>query len=212
MTKETESAKWYRYAYHEAAHAVAKVALGGAVWKVLIRPKNWNEPFISEMGKIYESSLGLCDGPLFYGPYLLGQCRGFIKGIDSELRQVLIDSIKREIIHSLAGIWGESDWIIMRDQLKINKWSRRFWVYGNGGGSDDYDKALMLFGELRRFGGRARKAEFENHTARLIELPESRAAMTELAERIMNATDNTVEGAVVAEICERHKVVWKVPA
>jgi hypothetical protein len=72
--------------------------LGGTVYRVFIRPKNWNEPYISEMGKVYESSVGFCEGRLFYGPYLFSQCRGFVRGLDSELKQLFIDGIKREII------------------------------------------------------------------------------------------------------------------
>jgi hypothetical protein len=99
----------------------------------------------------------------------------------------------------------------MRDHLKISKGSRRWWVYGNGGGGEDTEQAFMLLLELRRFGARARRAEFEDHTVRLVELPESRSAMKEIAERIVSAPDNTVDGAMVAEICKRHQVNWKVP-
>lgn len=190
---------WFPVAYHEAAHAVAIIALGGEVEKALIW-RDYPKLYISPYGR-ERNIMGIVEGGEFFLPIGINYRQTIATappGVDRvELTKNVVSRMKREIIKCFAGPWGEGDWCLNKKMSVENRrWNMRLFP----GGFEDYQRAQKVLRELQAFTGRGRLRDLEDQAFGLVK--SNTAAIEGVAELLM---EQELDRELIAAMCKAVK-------
>jgi hypothetical protein len=186
-------------AYHEAAHAIAIVALHGFVERAFIR-RDFSKPYADSRGR-KSDCIGMVEGGKFYSPLGLTR-RNKLHMLDSQrdhITKFLAANMKREIIKCLAGPWAEAD---LRLPQKMNREDRRWSVRSCRGFREDYVRSGLVLKELQALTGRGALRRFEDEVFQFVCC--HRVAITDVAQELVKK--NELEHEQIAEICKQQSV------